>query len=182
MDETSQVVENGKLLSSLYETRVPTSSTTGQSWEAFALATLARSHYTLRTILGLGRDREVDTAVLLRAMFEHVVTFAWLLVDPVNHFPMLLRSEYDQRIKQRRDLVEFGISGINVDENEIRRSLIDMGPRCAPDVLARTKLANSYWTRCGSVWIWNFRRAYGTLYRLGAVPDLPTETQMRSTT
>jgi len=163
MEETEQLIRNGWILSSLYLARVPKKPPSGRNWETFALATLARAHHTLQTILGLERNREPDCAVLARVMFEHVATFAWLMVDPEERYPRLLRSEYNERVKLMADLKPFGVNG--PDENEIKRSLAEMGNTAAPPLSTRTLEADSYWTRCGADWNWKLRRIYADLYR-----------------
>lgn len=52
-------------------------------WRMFATAFIARMAGTVETMMDLADDgRQADSAVLLRALYEHMVTFAWILVDP----------------------------------------------------------------------------------------------------
>ncbi len=156
-----QIVSNGHILSALYLARVPAAHAS-PDWETFLLACLARSHYTLQTILE-AQHRELDCAVLARVLYEHVVALAWVAIDPVPHYPMFLRWEYNEREKMRKDLESF--VSIAPGEGTVRRSLIDMGPISAPATPDRALAADKFWSRCVTDWEWGLRRTYANLFR-----------------
>jgi hypothetical protein len=165
-----QFAKNGPLILALYSACIPVHAKHGSNGETFALACLARAHYTLETILGT-RAREVDCAALCRVLYEHVVTFSWLEINPDEHFPMLQCWEYNERVKMFKGAKEFGHTW---DEGAIRRSLVDMGTTAAPAIHDRAAAADRYWTRLGLDWQWRFKRSYSNLYRLYSCHVHPT--------
>jgi hypothetical protein len=170
--EKKQLAANGHRLSALYGARAPARAPSGQDWETQALGYLARANYTLQTILAMP-NREIDATVLGRSLYEHVVAFAWLLIDPVAHRPMLLRWEYEERTKMVKDPHGFRILS-PPEDGVIRRALIDMGPKCAPETPDRALAADNYWSRCGIKWQWHFRNGYVGLFRGYSVFVHPT--------
>jgi hypothetical protein len=168
--EKNQLAANGHRLSALYGARAPTRS--GQDWETHALAYLARANYTLQTILAIP-TRDIDCMVLARSLYEHVVAFAWLLIDPPAHRPMLLRWEYEERVKLLNDSHGFKMLAPPSD-TIVRRALIDMGQKAAPETPDRALAADKYWSRCNIKWTWRFRHGYWGLFRGFSVFVHPT--------
>jgi len=168
--QVEQLVKNCELLSALYLAGVPIHAPEGDNGTTFALACLARAHYTFNTIVGM-RDRELDAATLFRTLYEHVVTFAWIMIDAREHFPMFLRWEFDEREKLRRGLVQLGheFSG-----GDVRSALRQMSSKKAPDTHDRALIADRYWSRLDLPWHWNFRRSYVNLFRAYGAHVHPT--------
>jgi uncharacterized membrane protein len=69
-----------------------------QPWEHYAFACLARAHYALESIFLLN-GREADSAALTRVLYEHIVAFAWLMIDPAAHYLAHLSWEHGERQK-----------------------------------------------------------------------------------
>ncbi|HMJ53191.1 MAG TPA: DUF5677 domain-containing protein [Polyangiaceae bacterium] len=157
-----QLAENGHRLCLLYATNAPSRAPTGSNWEIFSLALLARVDYTLRRMLREPTET-IDGAGLARAIYEHVVAFAWIMIDPAEHYRRVQRWEYEERIKMQKDLAKFAHFAPN--PNFIRRSLVDMAHESAPDTADRALQAQNHWSRSGLKWPFAFRRSYANLFR-----------------
>lgn len=157
-----QLIRNGADLCLLYGQHASRDPSRRSEAEILCLAILARAHYTLETILGL-QEREVDSIVLTRSLYEHVVTLAWLAIDPDAHHGMFLRWELDQREKMAKDLQRFG--SIVPAQINIRRALIGAGKKIAPETADRALEADRYWSRLGLDWDFAFRHTYAALFR-----------------
>lgn len=71
-----------------------------ENWTVASAALLARGSRTLEAIDRLSRSNHVaDSAVLLRSLYEHVTTFAWLAVAPTKHLPMWGAWDATERVK-----------------------------------------------------------------------------------
>jgi hypothetical protein len=168
--QVEQLVKNCELLSRLYCARVPIHAPEGDNGTTFALACLARAHYTLNTIAAM-RHRELDGATLFRTLYEHVVTFAWRMIDAREHFAMFQRWELDEREKLRKCLAQ---AGLELSSEDIRCALRDMSSRRAPETYDRALLADRYWSRLELGWSWHFQRSYENVFRAYGAHVHPT--------
>ena len=76
-------------------------------------------------------DREVDALILLRALFDHAVTFAWLAGDPgKNRHQRFLKSDLCDRLRIDDDCrtIRSGGTAIEVIDDE-RRLNFERGMR-----------------------------------------------------
>jgi hypothetical protein len=128
----SQLVRNGPLLLDLYD-RDFAMRPPNAEWERAALGCLARSQYTLRTLLAL--DRSVDRVVLARVVYEFTLVMAWLCIDPKPHFGMFLCSERLHRENALKDLKSFGVDVGTLDV--VALTLAGAGDKPAPKVGAQ---------------------------------------------
>src|SRR5262245_18802833 len=131
-EQVKQMARNGKLLLNRYRRWAPHAPSPRANWEVLALANLSRCAYSLETILSLGDVRDLDTVVLTRSLFEHAVVLAWLSIDPVRHYPMVMRSDLIEREKAIADLATFGVVTPGVRE-AVRRAMVDAGHDPAPN-------------------------------------------------
>jgi hypothetical protein len=160
--QTLQIAANGPRLCLLYVANAPPRPATGENWETFLLACLARAHHTLRRMLD--HPDEIDGAALARIVYEHVIAFAWVAIEPSGNYRQFLRWEYLQREKMRKDLEQFG--EVAPDHASVRRALIDMAPDSAPETPDRALAAERFWSRCVQPeWHFQFRRVYANLFR-----------------
>ena len=159
--QTRQLATNGRRLSLLYVANAPSQPATGTDWETFCLACLARAHYTLRRMLD--HADEIDGAGSARVIYEHVVAFAWIAINPSVHYRQFLRWESLQREKMQKDLAQFG--EVAPDPMIVRRALIDTAAESAPETADRALAAENFWSRSVSEWPFQFRRAYANLFR-----------------
>jgi Family of unknown function (DUF5677) len=103
-ENAAQPARNGRPLCALYVTHATIAQQdrpSSEAWRGYSFCLLARAHHALESIFILG-DREADCAALLRVLFEHVLTLAWLLIDPSVHYPRLLKGEHTERQKNGR--------------------------------------------------------------------------------
>ncbi len=162
-DNERQLILNGHGLSALYGSHAPAAVPQPvENWHVFSLACLARAHYTLVTVLDL-QHREVDCISLTRTLYEHVIAFAWVAIEPETHYPMFLRWELIQRKRMCDDLARFGVVAPPFDE--VKRALVDAAHECAPDTADRALQADAFWSRLHPDWEWGFRRSYANLFR-----------------
>lgn len=116
--ENAQLAANWHRLSALYGRSVPTFLPGPVSlgrWEPYAYSCLARGHYALQTVVAVA-DREIDASVMLRVAFEFLCTFAWLMIAPEQHYPMLLRTDLIERTKLANDLDDHAIGDVPFEE------------------------------------------------------------------
>lgn len=167
----SRIADNGHRLSALYGQYVPRGRQAYANSDAMMLACLARAHYTMVTILAFAH-RQIDCLALLRSMYEHVVTFAWVAIDPEQNYHAFCRWEQKERLKMSADQAEH--SSFGVDRSAVVRPLADAGPACGPEMPERALQADAYWNRIESNWEFHFRSAYATLSRTSSAYVHPT--------
>jgi hypothetical protein len=94
-----------ELLAALGRTMPRQGQSTGalDDWNVYVPATLARCAYFLESIMVLS-DRQIDSMILLRSLYEHVVTFAWIATDPGEHMPAFVANEFEQKLLVNREL------------------------------------------------------------------------------
>lgn len=162
------LLENGGRLSELWirYATVMAHREPANEWEGFARGILGRSNYTFQTILSISQ-REVDSAVLTRVLYEHAVCFAWVAIDPGTHILMLEKYLLTEHRKAATDLSGVGANVPDPEALELRFSLRDVplvGITAAPATQNRAEAADKYWlTRLGESS--GFRRAYPSIFR-----------------
>jgi hypothetical protein len=171
-DHYQALSRNAFALSALYVRWAPQHPPGGHDFETMGLGYLARAHHAFETILQIPQ-REVDCCVLARTLYEHVVAFSWLAIDPEPHRRMLLRWEYNERRKWLNDPHTFQLLD-PPDDGIVRRALIDMADTAAPETPDRAFAADKYWPRCNIGWPWQFRRSYSHLFRFFSCYVHPT--------
>jgi hypothetical protein len=147
-----------------------------EPWKHYAFACLARAHYALESIFLLG-GREVDQAALTRVLYEHVVAFAWLMIDPPAHYLSLLSWEHGERLKMRADLANFA-STPGPPEAEITRLMqtdgLDLSVTPARGTPDRALAADKYWVTKVPEWQFHMRHGYASLFRPHSTSVHPT--------
>jgi len=137
-------------LSMAYSTHVPReviSSGRADDWNILGPAIATRSHYLLQSVSALA-NRGVDAAILTRSLYEHVVTFAWLALDPATNVASLMVSECREREKSLNDLGSFQdldeawVAGVR----KFRTEYVREGVPEAPAVPIRALKADEGWS------------------------------------
>ncbi len=91
------------------------------SWQVTGPALIARGRNTLESLTAVAAVRHrADASILLRSLFEHFVSFAWLAADPANRMPNWLASDATQRLKIDAD---FRTIGEPVFDEKVRREM-----------------------------------------------------------
>lgn len=86
-----------------------------------------------------------DAARLLRSLYDHVVTFAWLAADPVERLPLWRKEDLEERLKMDR---EFAAAGEDLLPDEVRDQMErDVGAieGTAPDLASKAFAADRFW-------------------------------------
>jgi hypothetical protein len=92
------------------------------AWRAGLTALVARMAGIIESMRELvDSRRQADALVLLRSLYEHLVTFLWLAIDPEPR----VREWYDHTIRHRgklhNDALAFGVNDI-LTEDEVREA------------------------------------------------------------
>jgi hypothetical protein len=161
-----RLAQNFYLLSALYGTYSPggfEGPTPATDWRPLALAMLSRGHYALQSVFAL-EHRRPDSAVMLRVAFEHLVTFAWLLTDPVAHHPMMIRADITHLTELHKDMKKQAEVTLvkELDVSGLEALASKEGP---PRFDRRAEAADRYWSEKMPEVNWEFRRVYASLYR-----------------
>lgn len=117
-------------------------------WPLVGFAMLGRACGTAECVIALAAERRaVDAGVLSRALFEQVVTFAWIAVDPAVNTDAWVRWDRQQRIKYDNDLRDRG--GQRELEPEVRQEFEDFiaaGPAMPDNLAERAEKADVQWS------------------------------------
>ena len=86
-------------------------------WRACLTAFIARITGIVESMRPLAHpDRQSDALILLRSLYEHLVTFLWLAVDPEPR----VRDWYGDTMRQRRtvalEALTYGVEGVMTDD------------------------------------------------------------------
>lgn len=96
------------------------------------------------------RSRALDSGVLARVLWEHVVTFAWLAADPDKRVPLWVQNESDEREKMFDEMKTLGIDVPPETDRTVAeykqycRGVAGTWPRSP---LERARVADKYWGR-----------------------------------
>ena len=87
-------------------------------WRAYASAMTVRMADTVRSLLAvMDAGADADGKILLRTLYEQVVIFAWIAIDPEPHLEAWIDDAKVQRRKLHNDCLAFGIELLS--ENEL---------------------------------------------------------------
>jgi hypothetical protein len=124
-------------------------SSTGRhgDWPLTGFAMLARACGSAESVIALaGQRRAVDAGALSRTLFEQVVTFAWIAIDPAHNTDAWVRWDRQQRIKADNDFVAHGLPPLL--EPAIRQefqAVIASGPVMPDNLTQRASQADAHW-------------------------------------
>ncbi len=166
-DVAQQLEENWHRVSALFTEVMPVfrNEAPPLSWRPTAMGLLVRGHYAQQSLFALPPERRLDAAVLARVAFEHLVTFAWLLVDPLKHHAQFLRNEVKHTTDLLADLSkQAGREVVNGNE-----ALAELEAAAAKESMPkfdrRSDAADQHWREKFPAHPWQFRFLYATLYR-----------------
>jgi hypothetical protein len=124
--------------------------TTGpaDAWPLVGPALIARQVGTVEGIFGIRpQGRDADPMVLLRSLYDHAVTFAWLAADPgKERHQCFLRSDAQQRLKADDDCRKIGIPMLGDEMRAKYQRQVDTLPAEMPPLAERAKQADGHWT------------------------------------
>jgi hypothetical protein len=138
-------------------------------WPLGGWAMLSRACGTLDSVMALVDERRAtDAGVLTRALFEQVVTFAWIAIDPKENALAWVRWDRSERKKAHHDLLQQG--GPPLLEPQTLKDFDDVissGPSM-PNLTQRAREADTHWsTQLAALRFLStsFRGMYAVLYR-----------------
>lgn len=140
-------------------------------WNTAGPALIARATRSLQAIATLQNGLfNADAAVVLRTMFEHVVTFAWLAADPPAHLPLWVKFDRQQRISADNDARAEGDPLLADEERAGFQQEINGCAGTFPGLPARAHAADVHWSALleqhpGPRSRYSFRGMYRVLYR-----------------
>lgn len=153
------------------------SNRTHTDWNVAGPALIARSAHSLRAIAALQPGQHhFDAGIILRTMFEHIATFAWLAADPTTRMPLWVRNDREQRLKADNDARSVNDPLLSDQLRQMFQADIDAVPSGAPayPVLPdRARQADLHWQANiehypGPNERSSLRGTYRILYRMGS--------------
>lgn len=173
------------------------------NWEIAAPAMLFSAANCLLSIRLLatvaGPRREQDAVVLLRRLFEHVVDFAWIAIDPAAHAKKWVAEDFYYRLKIDDEFTKLGQTGLTPANRANFDQYVGENGRM-PDVASRADAADKHWSQritghgvfpaaavaFGQTIVnaqggsWSLRTLYTVIYRAASAAAHPTPTSLSS--
>jgi hypothetical protein len=108
---------------------------------------LARACGTTKSVIALAAERRaVDAGTLSRALFEEVVTFAWIAIDPAVNSEAWVRWDRKQQVKADNDLVDKGAPALLTPQvRQQFEAFINTGPVMPENLAERPADADAHW-------------------------------------
>lgn len=173
------------------------------NWDVVAPAMLFSASSCLLSIRLLAETqaprREQDAIVLLRRLYEHVVDFAWIAINPAVHAKKWVADDRFYRLKIDDDFAKLGRAELASSKRAEFEQYIKANGRM-PDVASRADAADKHWTQLisghgvfpskpapagGSIVSaqngnWSLRTQYTIVYRLASGNAHPTPMSLSS--
>lgn len=130
------------------ESSAPQNGRELHNWDVVAPAMLFSAANCLLSLRWLAMTppprREQDASILLRRLYEHVVCFAWIAIDPAVHAKRWVAYDYRYRLATDLELQQLGKSGLDPAQRAAfaayRQANQDM-----PSLDQRAREADTYW-------------------------------------
>ncbi len=141
------------------------------AWPMVGPALLVHATSSLRSIVFRLRPDEAhnDASRLLRSLYDHVVTFAWLAADPPPRLALWRKEDLEERLKVHREFAAAGEQLLpDADREQMERDVARLQGK-APDLASKAAMADKHWIprigalRPGS--LSSFRGFYTILFR-----------------
>ena len=151
------------------------------AWPLVGPALIARATGGLEAILALvplGREADADT--LLRSLYEHVTTFAWLAAEPgEERMRRWLKSDCEVRLRTDDDCRKVGVKVLDEDRRKDLEDTVAALPKGMPVLLDRAQAADAHWASRitglrDSTTPTSFRGLYAAAYRRFSAIAHPT--------
>jgi len=142
------------------------------AWPMVGRALLVHATSSLRSIVFRLRpdDAHNDASRLLRSLYDHVVTFAWLGADPPPRLALWRKEDLEERLKIHREFAAAGEQLIpDADREQMERDIAHLEGK-APDLASKAAMADKHWIpRIGGALrpdsLSSFRGFYTILFR-----------------
>ncbi len=166
------------------------------NWELVAPAMLFSASNCLLSLCTLAGGpaprREQDAWVLLRRLYEHVVSFAWVAADPLVNAARWASGDYYYRLQTDDDSKKLGRPGLSpVERAKFEQHLQAHKPM--PGLLDRALIADKHWSAVfpdhgkmpaavpsgqsleqAQGGLWSLRTLYTLIYRTASAMAHPT--------
>jgi len=145
--------------------RTVAASTNPNDWTAIGPAFVFRCARMLDAVVTLPIEHATEAAALVRVLYEHVVTFAWIGISPAENVGAWERNALVQAIKAANDAKPFGFELLDAAtiaryEGEIQKR------KPFPKVPQLAKEADEFWIGKGALSTrTSFRGLYPPIYR-----------------
>jgi hypothetical protein len=115
------------------------------AWPLVGPALIARATGSLEAILALvPLRREADAGTLLRSLYEHVTTFAWLAAERgEERMRRWLKSDCEARLRTDDDCRKVGVKILDDDRREEFEETVAALPNGMPALLDRSEAADA---------------------------------------
>lgn len=132
------------------ETPVVVSNTVPKERRALQ-ALLIKAVSIMRSLLDLARqDHNPEAMILARSLADHVITFAWLAIDPAVHYPRWERGDARDRLNAHERFQKRGRSLLEPGTKQLFERQNTNKVKYPPDMAGRADKADDYWaTRLG---------------------------------
>lgn len=111
------------------------------AWRAVLTALVARMTALLESLAALADPpRQPDALILVRALYEHLITFAWLAIDPKPRVEEYLGHSMVHKRTLANDAASYGLDLLS----DFERMLAEQGKALAP-VDQRAAEVDAYW-------------------------------------
>lgn len=108
-------------------------------------ALIARQTGTLDAILRLGRHGS-DSLVLVRSLYDHAVTFAWLAAEPgAERSQQFMRDDAVSRLRADNDCRDLGEPILTDARRAFYEARKARYPEDMPKLIRRAELADDHW-------------------------------------
>jgi hypothetical protein len=148
------------------------------AWPLVGPALIARATGSLEAILALvPLTREADADTLLRSLYEHVTTFAWLAAEPgEERMRRWLKSDCEARLRTDDDCRKVGVKILDDDRRKELEDTVAALPKGMPVLLDRAEAADAHWASRvaglrDSTTPTSFRGLNAAAYRVGERPE-----------
>lgn len=141
------------------------------AWPMVGPALLAHATSSLRSIIFRLRPDEAhnDASRLLRSLYDHIVTLAWLGADPPRRLALWRKEDLEERLKIHREFAAAGEQLLpDADRAQMERDVAHLDGK-APDLASKATMADNHWIpRIGALRprsLSSFRGFYTVLFR-----------------
>lgn len=131
-------------------------------------ALLVKTASIMRGVLALTRDGcNAEVMILARSLADHVITFAWLGIDPEAHYPRWERDDARERLAAEKRLHKRGRTLLEPEVKKLFERQNANHVKYPPGVARRADKADEYWAaRIGfSTGDTPFADAYEVIFR-----------------
>lgn len=117
------------------------------AWPMVGPALLTHATSSLRSIVFRLRPEGAhnDASRLLRSLYDHVVTFAWLAADPPSRLALWRKEDLEERLKIHREFAAAGEQLLPDAEREQMERDVARVEGKAPDLASKAAMADKHW-------------------------------------